>query len=264
MQHANCSKIRLVAIVAGALLGLAACQPSDTGPETADGSDRPQPAASAEQAEANIRSAMSGVGDISAVRPTEWPGVYEVVVNGQLLYASADGQHFIAGDLYQADGLVNLSDNARAQVNRQTLDDLAKSDSIVFTPDGEVKDAVWVFTDIDCPYCQRFHEHIDEYLARGIEVRYLAFPRAGKGSASWNLTESVWCADDRKAALTRAKSEQPLNNTEQCDNNAVAHGYAAGRAVGLRGTPMVLDADGRPLGGYMTPSELAKRLKSKG
>ena len=38
---------------------------------------------------------------------------------------------------------------------------------------------VTVFTDVDCPYCARLHDRVAEYNALGIEIRYLAFPRAG-------------------------------------------------------------------------------------
>lgn len=213
------------------------------------------------QANTHIRDALHGLGNITDVRPSEWPGVYEVVINGQLLYASADGSHFIAGDMYRTKGQVNLTDLQRDDLRKQVLADLAPEDTIVFSPSEKPQHIVYVFTDIDCPYCQRFHADIDQYTALGIEVRYLAFPRAGQGSPSWALTQSVWCADSPKAALTQAKQGAQVDATQDCTGAPVAHGYAAGKAIGLRGTPMILDAAGRNLGGYLPPEDLQQRLQ---
>ena len=72
---------------------------------------------------------------------------------------------------------------------------------IVFSPE-EKRFTVSVFTDIDCVFCRRLHNELDEYLAAGIEVRYLLYPRNGPTSPSWAKAEDVWCADDRNEALT--------------------------------------------------------------
>ncbi len=243
-----------IVLIACAAVVLAACgSDSPSGPSSPGG----------KVPEAQIRSALSDLGEITSVKASEWDGVYEVTINGQALYASADGSHFIAGDLYRADGRVNLTDLKRDDLRKQVLNNLEPEDSIVFSPEGEPKYVAWVFTDVDCAYCRRLHEHIAEYNDLGIEIRYLAFPRAGEGSKSWNESQSVWCADDRKSALTNAKKGVQVATSTNCANAAaVAHGYAAGEAAGLRGTPMILDADGRQLGGYLTPPQMLERLKS--
>ena len=44
---------------------------------------------------------------------------------------------------------------------------------------------VTVFTDIDCTYCRQFHKTVPELQKRGLQVRYLMFPRAGLQSESY-------------------------------------------------------------------------------
>lgn len=215
------------------------------------------------QAEKNIRAALSDLGEISAIEPSEWDGVFAVTISGQTLYASADGSHFLAGDLYRAEGRVNLTNLKRDDIRKKMLEGLAPEDSIVFSPQGETKFVTWVFTDVDCAYCRKLHKDIAEYNDLGIEVRYLAFPRAGEGSQSWLESQSVWCSEDRKAALTNAKNGAKISVSPDCAAaKAVAHGYAAGQAAGLRGTPMILDAEGHQLGGYLPPRQLLQRLQS--
>ena len=81
-----------------------------------------------------------------------------------------------------------------------------ESEMIVFgpRPPAEVKHTVTVFTDVDCGYCAKLHREMAGYNELGIEVRYMAFPRAGVGSNSYRKIVSVWCAEDQQDAMTRA------------------------------------------------------------
>lgn len=187
-------------------------------------------------------------------------GLFRATVGGQIVYVTANGDYLLAGDLYDLRTQENLSESIRAQQRVQTLSALPEGDAIVFTPKGETKASVWVFTDVTCPYCQKFHSQIDDYLARGIEVRYLAFPRGGPHSNSWRLAQSVWCAENPRAALTHAKQNPAQLELEACDSAHIREQYQAGIDVGLRGTPLIVTTDGRTLGGYLPPAALAKRL----
>ncbi|MEO1575695.1 MAG: DsbC family protein, partial [Pseudomonadota bacterium] len=130
---------------------------------------------------------------------------------------------------------------------------------IVFTPDN-VKHSLTVFTDIDCGYCRKLHSEIEDLEQLGVEVRYLFFPRAGPGSASWDKAESVWCADDRNAALTDAKAGRPVAPKE-CGDASIQAQYDMGRAVGLTGTPAIVTSSGELIAGYLPAQRLVTRLE---
>jgi thiol:disulfide interchange protein DsbC len=87
------------------------------------------------------------------------------------------------------------------------------------------------------------------------------FPRAGIGSDSYKKAVSVWCSDDRKAALTRAKSGAKIEE-KTCDN-PVASEYALGQQVGVTGTPAIFLSDGELVPGYVPPAKLEAMLKQK-
>ena len=75
-------------------------------------------------------------------------------------------------------------------------------------------------TDIDCSYCRRLHKEIPQYLGNGIKVRYIFMPL--KGNEDINKTVSVWCADDRKAAIDVAYASGGIEPKE-CDNPILKH-----------------------------------------
>jgi len=118
-----------------------------------------------------------------------------------------------------------------------------------------------VFTDIDCGYCRKLHADMDKYNAQGIRVRYLFYPRAGLRSESYRKAVSVWCADDRKAAMTAAKTGRPLP-ARSCVN-PVADQYNLGRQLGVRGTPALVLEDGEIIPGYVPPDKLRTMLDDR-
>ncbi|MFT5670969.1 MAG: thiol:disulfide interchange protein DsbC, partial [Glaciecola sp.] len=113
--------------------------------------------------------------------------------------------------------------------------------------------------DVDCGYCRKLHEEVPALNAKGIEVRYLAYPRAGIGSPSYNKIVSAWCAVDQQNALTKLKQLEPIP-TNICAGNPVAAQFALGGKMGVRGTPALVLDSGRLLPGYMPADRLAAEL----
>lgn len=222
--------------------------------------DRVQDAAGPPVDPATVKEKLADFGEVEEVRYHPESGLYHVRVHGDTVYVTGDATHLVTGDLYDIATRQNLTEQSQAEMRRERLADLDPASAITYAPEGEPAETVWVFTDIDCPYCRQFHQQIAAYNAHGIEVRYLAFPRKGPGSEGWKRTAGVWCADDRRAALTRAKSGGKVE-AQECEQSPVREHYDLGREVGLRGTPMIVSEDGRVLGGYLPPDQLASRLK---
>lgn len=193
-----------------------------------------------------------------AISETPVDNLLQAQINTDIVYISADGGYLLQGTLFDIGARVNLTEQAMADVRRGVLEDVENPREIRFTPETDPVHRLWVFTDIDCGYCRKLHEQMDEYLEKGIEINYLAFPRAGIGSESYDKYVSVWCADDPQAALTAAKAgrdPEPL----QCDN-PVLEQFELGQQLGITGTPAMLTANGDLIPGYMQPEMLRARL----
>lgn len=186
-------------------------------------------------------------------------GWYKIQKGSVVAYVSADGRYLLQGDLIDLDLQVNLTEISRNEARRDLLSVLDDDRSITFSP-AEVKHTVTIFTDIDCFYCRKLHAEIDGYLERGIQVRYVLYPRNGPASKAWSTSEDVWCARDRNAALTAAKLDRSFK-TAKCDASVVTQHYTLGRDIGLSGTPAIVFEDGTLVGGYLPPAALAMRLE---
>jgi thiol:disulfide interchange protein DsbC len=186
-------------------------------------------------------------------------GWYTVHKGAIIAYVSADGRYLLQGDMIDLDSQVNLTEQTRNTVRHEVMSSLTDDQTIVFSP-AEVKYRVTVFTDVDCTYCRKLHSQIDEYLAAGIEVRYLLYPRSGPASRSWNTSEDVWCARDRNGALTAAKLDREFESPK-CDASIITDHYMLGQDIGLTGTPAIVFDDGTLVSGYLPPATLASRLQ---
>ena len=126
--------------------------------------------------------------NLISIQETDLNGFFEVNFEGiEPLYVSSDGNYLVSGDIYliTKDGLVNKSEARRDYQRKTLIGSLNESELITFEPQ-QINHNIFVFTDVDCGYCRQFHNQIDEYLELGIKVNYLAYPRAGIGSDSYN------------------------------------------------------------------------------
>ncbi|HSD17079.1 MAG TPA: DsbC family protein [Thermomonas sp.] len=262
--------IRFLAFAALCGLSLSACAqqaaPQGAGQKITIG---PQAAAepiyAAGTPEARIREALRRLEPnitVERINPSPIPGFREVIATGQVVYVSEDGKYLFQGGLLDIEKRKDMSEAAMARLRVDILKTLPVEDRIVFAPAGKPKHTVVVLTDIECGYCQKFHSAIAEYTRRGIEVEYLAFPRGGLASADYRSMVSVWCAPDRRKALTDAKSGRAVTQ-RTCGRTPVDMQYRAGQRMGLTGTPMILNSNGELLGGYLTPDALLQRLEAK-
>src|SRR5690606_20138672 len=112
---------------------------------------------------------------IDTISKSPIEGIYQIISGPVVMYATADGRYAISGDILNLqDGETNITDEARKKARLDALEKIGEDNMIVYTP-PKVKHTITVFTDIDCSYCRKFHAQMDDLLAQGIKVRYMAF-----------------------------------------------------------------------------------------
>ncbi|MCF6202601.1 MAG: DsbC family protein [Methylococcaceae bacterium] len=197
---------------------------------------------------------------IDSIESTQIEGLYEVTMGTNILYVSEDGKYMLQGHLIDINAKKDLTELKLAGSRKIALEKLGEEKAIIFKPEKS-KHTVTVFTDIDCGYCRKLHSEIDQYMAEGITIQYLFFPRAGKGSESYDKAVSVWCEKDRKQALTDAKKGKSLE-TKKCENPIDEHMQLA-TDFEVRGTPMIVTEKGNVFPGYVPAKQLAKALSEE-
>lgn len=192
---------------------------------------------------------------LSAV-PTDMDGIYWATAEGlPSFFTDKSGKHIIQGQIIAVgDGApVDISAALVANTAQKTLQAVDKDELIIYPAKGETKAVVYSFTDADCPYCTKLHEEMSDINARGIEVRYLAWPRS---EGSIPKMEAIWCSEDRKAAMDQAK--MGANVQAPSCNNPVKEQIELGMSLGVRGTPAIFTESGKQIGGYLPAAQLAQ------
>ncbi|MCB1724197.1 MAG: thioredoxin fold domain-containing protein [Chromatiaceae bacterium] len=195
-----------------------------------------------------------------SIRATPIDNLYEVGFGMRLVYVTGDGRYLLQGKVIDLETRTEITDNRLSELKLAALAKLDEKDMIVFGPD-DAKYTITAFTDVDCGYCRKLHSEMDKYNANGIRIRYMAYPRAGLNSESYNKMVSVWCADDRKAAMNIAKTGASIP-PKTCDN-PIAEQYALGQAMRIQGTPALILDDGDVLPGYVPADKLVKLLEHR-
>lgn len=197
---------------------------------------------------------------VTSVRPSPIAGLYQAQVGGGTVLVTADGDKMILGEIYnvEANGIAKWEDPAVVAERKKLLATLNPNDAINFKPAGKAKAVVYVFTDVDCGYCRKLNNEMASYNQLGIEVRYLAFPRAGVPSQSSEKLVTAWCSKDKQKALTQLKEGEEL--PKQTCANPVAAQYELGGRIGVNGTPAIWMPNGELKPGYLPADALAKEL----
>jgi thiol:disulfide interchange protein DsbC len=219
---------------------------------------KPSPTTVPPDVRARVVSKLQGASPADvAVSPI--PGLYEVTMGGLIAYVSADGKYLLSGNVYDLDSQVNLTATRRNAARAKALATASESNMIVFGP-ANAKMTVTVFTDIDCGYCRKFHSQIADVNKAGVRVRYMMYPRTGPDTESWTKAEQVWCAADRREALTRAKRGEAIKG-KACGDAAIKSQYELGSDLGVEGTPAVFTQNGDYIGGFLTAPELVQAIQ---
>ena len=199
---------------------------------------------------------------VQSVKKSQLENIYIVDIGDlQPIYASKNGEFFFYGELY-AINQNRLKNTTKDEINlkRKSILDLAltKSDFISFKSNNE-KYKVTIFTDVDCGYCRKFHNEINDFNNLGITVNYVAFPRSGLASDSYNKVVTAWCSADPKDTLTKMKQGEDLQ-ISLCQDHPVEKHFLLGQKIGITGTPAIIKSNGELLPGYLPPEELLTRL----
>lgn len=207
--------------------------------------------------QANLKA--SGIEEtiLSAV-PTDMTGIYWVTAEGlPSFFTDKAGKHIIQGQIIAvgAEVPVDISAALLASTAQEALKAVDKKDMVIYPAKGATKAVVYAFTDADCGYCRKLHEEMDDINTRGIEVRYLAWPRSQE---SVPKMEAIWCSQDRKAAMNQGKAGADVQ-APSCAN-PVQEQMALGAKLGVRGTPAIFTEAGQQVGGYLPAAQLAEAV----
>ena len=204
---------------------------------------------------ANLKKALPPEAKIESVRKTTYGGLYEVVVNGEIVYADEAGSFIVMGQLVDMKTKENVTEARMRQVSRVNFAELPL-DSAFKIVRGNGSRKVAMFADPNCGYCKRFER--DLLAVDNITVYVFLYPILAPDSVE--KSKVVWCSADRgKTWLDYMVRDVPLPTKTEC-TTPVEKNLAFGRDKKITGTPTMIFEDGERIPGAMQVADFEKRL----
>ena len=216
-----------------------------------------------EQIKDSLKNILPDGAIIESIELSPIPDIFAVYYGDiQPIYVTKDGTFFIFGDIYKINNnsISNVTEDNIAERRKFILNKIPSDELISFKSDNEQFSLI-VFTDVDCGYCRKLHNQIEEYNELGISINYAAFPRSGMGTSAFSKMVGAWCSNNPKDSITKLKNNKNLD-LSFCDTQPVSKQYIIGQKLGVNGTPAIFSKDGVMFSGYVEPKELLLRLKS--
>ncbi|MGP1615234.1 MAG: DsbC family protein [Pollutimonas bauzanensis] len=192
--------------------------------------------------------------DITDVKPTPFPGLFEVQIGMDLLYTDAKVDYILQGSLVDA--------RSRTDLTAQRLEQLAQVSFSALPLQLAVKQVkgsgarkMAIFEDPNCGYCKRLHQTL-----KGIDdttIYTFLFPILSPDSEV--KARNIWCAKDQAAAWRGWMLDGRTPPDADCET-PVETVLALGKKLMVQGTPAIIFADGSRVNGALPLDALQKKL----
>jgi thiol:disulfide interchange protein DsbC len=188
------------------------------------------------------------------VMPGPLPGLYEVFMGDSIVYSDATGDRLFVGSLMDTKTKQDLTQervDARNTIDFATLP-FARAIKVV---KGNGKRQLAVFSDPDCPYCQRLERELSKM--NDVTIYTFLFPIDELHPDATPKSRAIWCAPDRTATWLQWMTERkPPPPKSECKDDPVAELQALGQKLHVGSTPTLYLADGRRVVGAKSAAEL--------
>ncbi len=179
------------------------------------------------------------------MRATPMAGIYEVTMGRNVAYVGSEARYFLFGHLFDMQTQRDLTAERLEQARRIDFTNLPLADAIQSVR-GDGARRLAVFSDPDCPYCKQ----LEQTLAKldNVKIHTFLYPLNELHPEARAKAIAVWCAQDRagawQALMLDSKPLQSADCAHPIDRN-----IALARKLGVDGTPVLFDSQGRRLAG---------------
>jgi thiol:disulfide interchange protein DsbC len=248
-------RANLVTPVLAAMIASATFQTSIAQPALSTASS--VPTSNATSAMGNRLQALYPSTRFGAINPTPWPGVFEVVMGANLAYVDESGQYFLFGHLYDMKSQRDLTAERKDSISSIDFDALPLADAMKEVR-GNGARVMAIFSDPDCPYCQKLESDIRDLT--NVTIYTFLMPLVSLHPAAHSKAVSIWCASDRTAAWHAMMRRGEAVPQAECPH-PVDRNVALGERLGINGTPTLIALDGRMLPGAASKEQIEAWLQ---
>jgi thiol:disulfide interchange protein DsbC len=205
--------------------------------------------------------------NVETITKTPYLGLYELLVDGEVLYTDPDFTYLIAGSIIDTKTRTNLTDARQREIEDKKLKALAfpfeqlPFDLAIKKVKGNGSRKVAVFSDPDCPYCRKLEKDIEKLT--DVTIYIFLFPIKELHPKAPEMSRAIWCASDRVKAWDEYMLKGAAPKSAKCDD-PVDKIVTYGQSKKINGTPTIFFADGKRVPGAIPAQQFEELLNKAG
>lgn len=193
---------------------------------------------------------------VDAVTKTPYAGLYEIQIDGDVIYTDAKAKYLFIGHVIDAKTSRDFTKEKVQAINKVSFADLPL-DLAIKTVKGNGKRVIAIFEDPNCGYCKRFQkilQDIDNLTVYTFQYNILAPDSIEKSRNIWCSTNPGnawhdWMLNGKEAPAAPVSCNAPHEQV-----------LALGKKMKVTGTPTTIFADGSRIPGMMDAKALEQKF----
>lgn len=196
---------------------------------------------------------------VDSVTKTNYSGLYEVFMGGQILYTDEKMSFLIAeGHLVDPKTKKDITGERLEELTRVDFNSLPLDQAIKVVKGNGSRKLV-VFSDVDCPFCKRLEQNELSNIT-DVTIYTFLYPLQQLHPDAEAKSRSIWCSNNRvKAWQDWILNGQLPKTAGNCEVPLEKVGELA-KSVGVNSTPTLIFANGKRMLGAQPYKEIEKAL----
>lgn len=199
---------------------------------------------------------------VDSVAKTNYGGLYEVYVDGALIYTDEKFSFFFNENGHLIDTKLKKDVTAdRLEVLTRIDFNTLPLDKAIKVVKGNGARKMVVFSDPDCPFCKRLEQREITNIDN-VTIYTFLLPLENLHPNAATKSKAIWCAPDRAKAWNDWVINNQLPKSEGTCETPLAKIAEIAQKTSVTSTPTIFFTDGRRIQGAYPAAELEKALKA--
>jgi len=247
-----------IGVVALGCSTLALAQNASTVPAASTGADASAQTGEAAALRKTLEQKFPGA-QISHVAKSSYFGLYEVMLDDNLVYTDPAAAYVFVGSMYDTATKQNLTEARSRKLNRVAVDKLPY-DLAFKRVKGDGSRKLVIFSDADCPFCHRLETEIKGL--DNVTIYTFLFPIDQLHPNAAQKSKQIWCSADKAKAWDAFFASGKLPDNKGDCGDPVARTQALGKSLKINATPTLVFADGTMIPGALPLPQIEKEMAS--
>lgn len=194
---------------------------------------------------------------ITSVTPSPLSGIYEVYVSGKIIYTDENAKYLFFGNLLDVKNQKNLTEDRISELSKIDVKQLPLKQAIKHIK-GKGERTLYVFTDPDCPYCQKLEQYMTSI--DNVTVYIFLFPLKKLHPQAETAANKIWCAKNQYEAWEDYMLHRKLAQNSGTCETPVQKNITLGQNLEISGTPTIFLENGTRVAGLPQNAQQIEQL----